>query len=72
VGTTPQRKILRTDACFISMDDRPRTGRITIGTTSGMKLDVSGSGTGIHDGQGGTIKLSGPKVSINDPLLKAR
>ncbi|RPI36158.1 MAG: baseplate assembly protein [Methanoregulaceae archaeon] len=72
LGATVQRKILKTDACFIILDDRPRTGRITLGTTSGMKLDISGSGIEIHDGQGGTIKLSGPKVSINDHVLKGR
>jgi uncharacterized protein involved in type VI secretion and phage assembly len=66
----PEKKVLKTDAGTITLDDTPGAGGITIETTSGMKISISTTGIEIDDGQGGTVKLIGPKVSINDSALE--
>ena len=47
-----------------------QTFTITIETTGGMKIEISVAGIEINDGQGGSIKLAGPKVSTNDGALE--
>lgn len=66
----PEKKVLKTDAGTVTLDDTPGAGGITIETTAGMKIAISATGIEINDGQGGTIKLTGPKVSINDSALE--
>ncbi len=66
----PEKKMLKTDAGTITLDDTPGAGGITIETTTGMKIAITTSGIEINDGQGGTVKLTGPKVTINDSALE--
>jgi uncharacterized protein involved in type VI secretion and phage assembly len=66
----PEKKVLKTDTCTITLDDTPGAGGIIIETSSGMKIAITTSSIEIDDGQGGTIKLTGPKVSINDTALE--
>ena len=66
----PEKKMLKTDAGTITIDDTKGSGGITIETTAGMKIAITSSGIEIDDGQGGTVKLTGPKVAINDSALE--
>jgi uncharacterized protein involved in type VI secretion and phage assembly len=63
-------KVLKTDAVTITIDDTPGAGGLKIETTAGMKIEITSSAIEINNGQGATIKLSGPKVSINDSALE--
>ncbi len=63
-------KILKTDTATLKLDDTPGAGGITIETTSGMKIAISSSGIEITNGSGASIKLDGPKVSLNDSALE--
>ncbi len=65
---TDKMKVLKTDTATITINDT--TGEIKMETTSGMKIDMSSSGIEINNGQGATVKLSGPKVSLNDSALE--
>lgn len=63
-------KILKTDSCTITLNDTPGAGGVFIETAAGMKITMNQSGIEITDGQGGTIKLSGPQVSVNSGALE--
>lgn len=66
--TPPYKKVmLKTEGGqTIILDDTPGIGGITLETSSGQKLVISATGIEITTGQGGTIKLTGPQVSINN------
>jgi len=66
----PEKKVLKTDLGTITLDDTRGSGGITIETTAGMKIEINSQNILIDDGQNGTIKLSGPKVSINGTALE--
>jgi uncharacterized protein involved in type VI secretion and phage assembly len=66
----PQMKVIKTDSATLTVDDTPGAGGVKIETTSGMKIEISVSGIEINDGQGGSIKLTGPKVSTNNGALE--
>jgi len=63
-------KVFKTDIGTITLNDLPGAGGITIETTSGMKIAISALGIEINDGQGGSIKLTGPQVSVNEGALE--
>jgi len=65
-----EKKVLKTDAGTITLDDTPGAGGITIETTAGMKIQLNAQGVEITNGQGSTIKLSGPQVSVNNGALE--
>lgn len=67
---SPEKKVLKTDVGTITLDDTPGGGSVTIETVAGMKIILNVSGIEVTDGQGGSIKLSGPQVSINDGALE--
>ena len=67
---TPEIKILKTDGATITIDDTPGSGGVKIETTDGAKITLDSTGITIDDGQGATISLSGPQVSINDDALE--
>lgn len=69
---TPGEKVLlKTEGGqSILVDDTPGTGGITLETADGQKIMITGAGIEINNGQGGCIKLSGPKVTINDGALE--
>ena len=65
-----QKKILKTDTATITVDDTPGAGGIKIETATGMKIEVNSMGIEINNGQGASIKLSGPQISLNDGALE--
>jgi uncharacterized protein involved in type VI secretion and phage assembly len=65
-----EKKVFKTDTATITVDDTPGAGGIKIETTSGMKIEISASGIEINNGMGASIKLDGPKVSINGSALE--
>jgi hypothetical protein len=64
-----QMKVIKTDSCTITLSDLPGIGGITIETSMGMKLAITALGIELNDGLGGSMKLTGPRVSINDGAL---
>ena len=54
----------------ILLDDTPGTGGITLETSSGQKIVLSATGIEIDNGQGASIKLTGPQVAVNDGALE--
>jgi len=68
----PYKKVqIKTDGGHtIILDDTPGIGGITLQTADGMKIVMNTTGIEINNGQGGTIKLTGPQVSINDGALE--
>jgi hypothetical protein len=64
-----EMKVLKTDTCTVTLNDFPNGG-ITIETNNGMKIKIDPTGIEIDDGMKGTIKLNGPKVSINGNALE--
>jgi uncharacterized protein involved in type VI secretion and phage assembly len=66
----PEMKVLKTDTATITLNDTPGAGGVKIETSSGMKIEITVTGIEINDGQGGSIKLTGPKVSTNDGALE--
>jgi uncharacterized protein involved in type VI secretion and phage assembly len=54
----------------ITLDDTPGIGGVTLQTATGQKISLTALGIEIDDGQGGTIKLLGPQVSINSGALE--
>jgi Type VI secretion system/phage-baseplate injector OB domain len=57
----PEKKVLKTDAGTITLDDTPSAGGITIETAIGMRIKISTQGIEITNGQNGTIQLTGPR-----------
>jgi uncharacterized protein involved in type VI secretion and phage assembly len=76
LGQTPvlpalaEKKVLKTDSATITLDDLPGIGGVTIETKTGMKITLSATGVEITNGMNATVKLTGPKVSINDTALE--
>ena len=64
----PYKKvILKTEGGHsIILDDTPGIGGITLQTSGGQKIVMNATSIEITDGQGGTIKMTGPQVSVND------
>lgn len=54
----------------ILLDDTPGIGGITLETSGGQKIVINSTGIEIDNGQGGTIKLTGPQVSVNNGALE--
>jgi len=66
----PMMKVIKTDTATITLNDLPGAGGISIETTTGMKIAISITGIEINDGMGGSIKMTGPQISINDGALE--
>ncbi|MEL7054166.1 MAG: phage baseplate assembly protein V [Cyanobacteria bacterium J06588_5] len=64
------KKILKTDAASITIDDLPGGGGITIETAVGMKVSMTMQGIEIDNGQGATISLTGPQISFNNGAME--
>jgi uncharacterized protein involved in type VI secretion and phage assembly len=54
----------------ILLDDTPGIGGITLETSGGQKIKITSLGIEIDNGMGGSIKLTGPQVSINSGALE--
>lgn len=66
-----KKMIFKTEAGHkIILDDSPGIGGITLETASGQKVVLNAMGIQIDDGQGGTIELQGPQVSVNGGALQ--
>lgn len=63
-------KVLKTDTGTITINDLPGAGGITIETKTGMKIVMNAQGIEIINGQGATIKMSGPQISLNNGALE--
>lgn len=68
----PYKKVLlKTEGGHsIVLDDTPGIGGITLETSGGQKIVLNAMGIEITSGQGGTIKITGPQVSVNDGALE--
>jgi uncharacterized protein involved in type VI secretion and phage assembly len=66
----PEKKVIKTEAGTIILDETVGNNGITIETKEGMKIILDMRGIEINDGKGGTIKLVGNQVSINDGALE--
>lgn len=67
---TPDKKILKTAAATITLDDTPGSAGVRVETDAGMKITIDTNGITIDDGQGARIELSGPKASVNGGALE--
>jgi uncharacterized protein involved in type VI secretion and phage assembly len=63
------KKVIKTENNTITIDDTPGVGGIILETKMGMKISITSTGIEITNGQGGSIKLTGPKVSVNNGAL---
>jgi uncharacterized protein involved in type VI secretion and phage assembly len=73
VPATPavaEMKVLKTDTATITLNDLPGAGGIKIETTTGMKIEITAAGIEINNGQGASLKMSGPQVSVNSGALE--
>jgi len=70
--TPPYKKLMiKTEGGnSILLDDTPGIGGIVLETADGQKLKLSATGIEIDNGMGGTLKLTGPQVSVNDGALE--
>jgi hypothetical protein len=64
-----KKKVLKTENCTLTLDDTPGLGGITI-EFGALKIEIKSQGIEITDGQGASIKLTGPTVSINGNALE--
>jgi uncharacterized protein involved in type VI secretion and phage assembly len=63
-------KVLKTSTGTITINDLPGAGGITLETTSGMKISLTTMGIEITNGQGASLKMSGPQTTINGNALE--
>jgi uncharacterized protein involved in type VI secretion and phage assembly len=54
----------------VLLDDTPGIGGVTLETSGGQKITMTSLGIEITNGQGASIKLTGPQVSINNGALE--
>jgi hypothetical protein len=64
-----EMKVIKTDTGTITINDLPGVGGITIETNYGAKIAITMLGIEISNGLG-SIKIEGPKVSINGTALE--
>jgi hypothetical protein len=71
-AATPDKVVvLKSTSCTVTLSDLPGPlGGVTIEMATGMKVVMTSTGVEITNGQGATIKLAGPKVSINGSALE--
>jgi uncharacterized protein involved in type VI secretion and phage assembly len=65
-----EMKVFKTDGATITLNDLPGAGGIKIETTTGMKIEITAAGIEIDNGQGASLKMSGPQVSVNGGALE--
>ena len=66
-----KKMLLKTEGGHsVLLDDTPGAGGITLETSSGQKVVMNAMGIEITNGQGASIKLTGPQVSINGGALE--
>lgn len=65
-----EMKVWKTATATITINDVPGAGGITIETITGARIAISATGIEIVNGQGASIKLTGPQISLNDGALE--
>jgi uncharacterized protein involved in type VI secretion and phage assembly len=66
-----EQVVVKTKTCTLTLSDLPGPlGGARLETQTGMKVAISATGIEITNGLGATIKLEGPKVSINGTALE--
>lgn len=65
-----EMKVFQSDALTVTLTDGPGPGMLEIKLSSGAKIAMGPSGVEIDNGQGGSIVLEGPKVSVNNGALE--
>jgi uncharacterized protein involved in type VI secretion and phage assembly len=65
-----EMKVLKTTTATITINDAPGAGGITFELTSGAKISITATGIEITNGQGASLKLSGPQTSVNGGALE--
>ncbi|MEF3274149.1 MAG: phage baseplate assembly protein V [Chloroflexus sp.] len=65
-----EQKVLKTTAGTITLNELPGLSGITIETATGAKITITPMGIEISNGQGATIKLTGPQIALNDGALE--
>jgi uncharacterized protein involved in type VI secretion and phage assembly len=65
-----EMKVIKTDSATITLNDLPGAGGITIETTLGLKITMNSGGIEITTGQGASIKLTGPQISLNNGAME--
>jgi uncharacterized protein involved in type VI secretion and phage assembly len=70
----PYKKVmLRTaEGHSITLDDTPVIGGITLETAGGQKIVLDSTGIAISNGQGASIRMVGPRISLNDGALEVQ
>lgn len=68
----PYKKVmLKTEGdVSITLDDSPGAAGITLETSGAQKVKILATGIEIDNGQGATIKLNGPQVSVNNTVWR--
>ncbi len=67
----PDKKVLKTDSCTITLDDTPGIGGITIESSSGVSAKIVMSVQGIEIScAAGKVKVGPVSVSVNDGALE--
>jgi uncharacterized protein involved in type VI secretion and phage assembly len=71
LAPTYKKMMLKTEGGnSILLDDTPGIGGITIETSGGQKIVINSMGIEITNGQGASIKMTGPQISINNVALE--
>ncbi|MGD2157014.1 MAG: phage baseplate assembly protein V [Anaerolineales bacterium] len=65
-----ENKVLKTSTATITLNDLPGAGGITIETITGMRIAISVTGIEISNGQGASIQMTGPQISLNNGALE--
>ena len=64
-------KLFKTDTATLKLDDTPGAGGVTIELLSGVRITLNATGMiQVENGQGGSIQISGPQVSVNNGALE--
>lgn len=65
-----QKVMVRTKSGHtITLDDTPGVGGIVLETSTGQKISMTAVEVEISNGMGASIKLTGPKISLNNGAL---
>lgn len=66
----PEVKVIKTEQITFQMRDLPGAADVILETMAGMRVAISAEGIELDNGQGSSIKMNGPKVTINQGALE--
>ncbi|QUC58079.1 baseplate assembly protein [Streptomyces sp. A2-16] len=69
-ATTPEKKVLKTAAGTVTLDETSNKEAVTIETARGLKITIDKNGIEINAGKKGVIKLTQNKVAVNGNALE--